>query len=581
MRRAVLGLTAIALVASAGAVSLWAMRRPRHGHDANDPRAIASAARDEGYARTLGAIPTAAWPFDPGRVDVVPSRVVGTPGEHPARTPDVERGATWAAGGTRGFGRHTALAVHPLADPEWILVHAESGLWLVEARTLVRRARLRTGLVSACGVANDGRAIAFAEGKQTENGRLGSVAVEAQELVVLAFPSLDPIGRYPLPKPAHEIRFGADGRTVSSAAGLFGGATIVALGGGGGAPWTTTVHSDAVAAVPIGADRAAYLTSSAVLVVEARGRSLFRYDLPRERVDLVFFKVGVAEFGGELHHDPASDRVLAIDRRHAVTIEHVGAAAPVRGAPIDLGADDGAALGIEPTAFLDDIAMERRFGIPRGPHAISVGDASTPEARARLPRRRVTLGRAADAFAIEDGALVRFSREGTLRSRDFGPASRDWRLSVAGDDVVAFASASSTTKVWRIAGGTSLDATPLLLGTFESLHDHGPAVFASGDRVFSIANDAQRAGIVRLPRGGALGAPEWIDARAMHFAGALVSGDDRFAFRNDDGALVEIGRTTFRVVARDVDVGTKIGWDAAKRCWSLEVRSATRHVCDP
>ena len=108
-------------------------------------------------------------------------------------------------------------AIDPLARRSaWLLVHAESGLWLVEATSLARRARLRTGAIAALDVTHDGKRLAYVECSLASRWALRpDLSEQPCELVVLEIPSLTELRRETIKAP-HSVRFSYDGKTVAT-----------------------------------------------------------------------------------------------------------------------------------------------------------------------------------------------------------------------------------------------------------------------------------------------------------------------------------------------------------------------------
>ncbi|MDI1478861.1 hypothetical protein [Polyangium sp. y55x31] len=534
------------------------------GKPAPAPAPSASASASAWVAEL--ALPPPLLPFPEGRVDLVPERRVGLRGiRRPQDEGLVERGTVWAAPSGRGFGRHVARSLHLLADPEWILVQADSGLWLLEAKSLARRARLRTGAVSAVAVSTDGRRIAYAEytPQPDEDGlREGE---EPAELVVLEFPSLLEVHRSRVMKPV-EVRFSPDARTVASAA--KNGATVVPLDGRG-APWTTkrapNEASDAIAVVPLDDTRVAYLTRFASLIIQDRGAERFEHQYPLKSTDLIFIKITHTWSGGDLHYDAVLDRVLSVQDSEAVVVDAARTESPRLGHPIDVTA--GPVDAMRPYALLRMEELARRF-----PAAENLSFPSD--------HVRAALGARGDAYFLWGGAVVRLERDLALRSPDFDDVE-EWESSQAEHDIVFTTHATNEMVVRRVSlDAPALDITPERLGAFAPHHGYRPFLFENGDRVFPIANAADRGGIVRLPRGGSLQPIVWFDAKAVSFSATTLRAEGRFAFVNPDYDLVEVAPEGVRVLGR-IGFGAAVSWNAKKKCWEVKKFMEKDVQCTP
>ena len=112
------------------------------------------------------------------------------------------RGTLLASGSPR-FIVHAAKSAVPLGK-QWILVEATTGVWLHEAATLVKRARLARPPIAGLAAAADGRSFAFAA------GRPGAPV----EIVVVSFPELEVKARAPGVPAPRRMRFTPDGERV-------------------------------------------------------------------------------------------------------------------------------------------------------------------------------------------------------------------------------------------------------------------------------------------------------------------------------------------------------------------------------
>ncbi|MDI1483907.1 hypothetical protein [Polyangium sp. y55x31] len=543
------------LVAMAGAMIVV---RTKHDTSTSAPSASASA--------SVVDVPPPPMPFPADRVDLVPERRLGLVGIRPARDErPAERGTVWATPSGRGFGRHVARSLHLLADPAWLLVQADSGLWLLEAQTLARRARLRTGALSAVAVSADGRRIAYAESTPRPAPDSPSEADKQAELVVLEFPSLVEVHRSRVVKPA-QIRFSHDARAVAAAAG--NGATVIPLDGGG-APWTAkrapSKDSEAIAVVPLDASRVAYLTSSAALVVQDRDAERFEHRYPRKSTDLIFFRLMYAWSGGLLYHDAARDRVLSVRDTEALVVDAASTESPRLGNPIDIAA--GPVDAMRPYVFMPLQDLAKRFDV-----APDVPVPSDPVFAA--------LGTRDDAYFIWSEHVVRLGRGLASRSPDFSSIDEDWEPSLTKHDVVFTSYSAHEMKVRRVSLETpSLDVTPERLGSFEDHTHHYPIVFDSGDRVFAVGDAEERGGIVRLPRGGTLQPVEWFGVKQMRFLDSPIRSEGHVAFVNIDEDVVEVDPKGARVVGR-IEFGDKISYNVEKKCWQADaIRREPRLLC--
>jgi hypothetical protein len=515
-------------------------------------------ARREGAdagARAAGA-PPLTLPFPLDRIDVVPTPAPANFGRQPPSTEDPprDRGTTWLSAHGPGFGRHEARSAHLLADPAWLLVHAESGLWFVEATALTRRARLRTGGISAIDVTRDGKRLAYAECTLAPRYPFRpSLSDEPCDLVVLDVPSLAELRREKIKAPT-AVRFSHDGKTVATSAGHFGGVTVVPLDRAR-TSWQARAGSTATAAIPLHDARVAYLTTDQIVMIEERDarQQAFVRHVGGPPTDLVLFKLaGEARFDGTMFHDPANDRLLFGMGPKVAVLEGASTASPHFEKEVEFAS---IAEVTAPLAYaFDRTQYVQRFGLK---------DESGRGTVLFVPR--------GDALEVIGGSVYRFGRDGRSWAADFGPAPERVEASLAPADVVVYAYGSNRFHLSRVGiGEPHLDVKPERVGEIASAHDHAPFAFADSSRAFVVDDAEGRGGIVRLPRGGLPAPVEWLGLRALHFAGSFAIGPDRFAFRTEDDVLVEVGPHEWHVVARNVTFGARFEWGASESCWLLE-----------
>jgi hypothetical protein len=518
-------------------------------------------------AWVANAVPPPSLPLTESLIDVVPDRRVGLQGILPAQEEGpIERGTVWAAPSGRGFGRHVARSLHLLADPAWILVRADSGIWFLEAKSLARRARLRTGAISAVDVSTDGRRIAYAEYTPRPAEDPLTEVEEPAELVVVEFPSLFEVHRSRVVKPT-QVRFSPDARAVASAA--KNGATVVPLDGRG-APWTTKREpnqaSDAIAVVPLDDARVAYLTRLASLIIQDRsGAERLVHQYTTKSTDFIFFELTHAWSDGLLYYDAKLDRVLSVQDTKAVVVDAASTESPRLGNPIDVAA--GPVDAMRPYAFTSLNELAKRFAL--GPDTPYSSDHSL-----------VAFGAHGDAYFPWYGNVVRLERGVALRSPDFDTPEDRWEPSLGEHDIVFTTYGAKEMVVRRVSLDTpALDITPERLGAFADHTQHSPFIFDNGDRVFPVGDAAARGGIVRLPRGGRLQAVEWLGVKQMGSA-KPIRGEGRVAFVNGDDDVVEVDPEGVRVLGR-IGLGDRVSWHVEKKCWEVASFRKTHFLCAP
>ncbi len=424
------------------------------------------------------------------------------------------RGSAWRSEHGAGFGRHVARALYRLGDGTWTLVHAESGLWLIETATLARRARLRTGAIAAVDVSRDGSSIAYAECEPPPRWALQPQIPNGDcELIVLRFPDLREVRRVTVASAA-QVRFAADGSVLAISRDRFGAPILVSIASEQ-PPWSVAASSSSVDAVPINANRVAYNADGNIMIVD-RDQGVVYVGVPRARTlgNPVMDMLGTGRDSGPLLYDAAGDRVLRpVNQVEVLVIERASSDTPAFHEPIARA--ELLATGL-------DVVPNR---VPAGPSVV--------------------------ATLYGGGIVLRVGDKQVAYSADFADAEDRWHASATRFDVL----------LWRTQGGrvhlrrveltsASLDVTAQGIGSFASDYDDHPVTFSSGDRAFVAATPTKRLRLIRLARGAALSPPEWTELPAPGWSDGPVGGPDRYTYEAPDHTVVEIGPDSARSIAR-------------------------------
>ena len=264
-------------------------------------------------------------------------------------------------------------------------------------------------------------------------------------------------------------------------------------------------------------------------------------------------------------HDPAKDRLLFVEGQKARSLDGVSTATPQVGESVEIAS---MAEATAPFVYgFDRRKYIERFGLKTEPQEMG-------------GRRNVLFVPRGDAFELSEGRVYRIGRDGMSRAADFGPADgQRGEASLGPTDVLLYKHASGRFQLSRVPlGAPRLDVVPERIGVIASEHDHAPFVFSDGGRAFLVSDAAKQAGLVRIPRGGAPAPVEWLHVGCLPFADAAMAGADRFAFRNDDNVLVEVGPHDWHVVDRQVTFGARVAWSEPESCWSIESDDKKRCV---
>jgi hypothetical protein len=449
-----------------------------------------------------------------------------------------------------GFGRHFPRATYLLQSGDWLLVHADSGLWLLETETLARRARLNTGAVAAVDVARGGARIAYAScGGQDDAWR------RPCDLVVLSFPELTELHRSEIEYPS-QLRFSPNAKLIAMSRGHFSGATVIEVGGQ--ALFSSRLLSSSVAAVPISEKRLAYLDDSGRLAIEEANRKealfLGRPDPP---VMTFPFKLGMARGSGELVFDEAGDRVLEVGQSGALTLEGVRGEKPHPGKPL---------TGEELT----------KSGLR---HGASNHSAEELDARFNVKQFRYEwhldgvlgfVGRRGEVVGNYRDHIIRVTREGISRSVDFNEGESSQHTSFTKADLLFWHAGIKRVSVRRAQLGTAaLDYEPELVGDFPSEYEPRLLLFPDGARAFIAIDERHHATLVRLPRGGKLAPAEPLPLNGLHSPRSQSAGDGRYAFLVEDGQVLEISAQKTQILVTDGHWPEQLSFDEKTRCFAL------------
>lgn len=501
-------------------------------------------------------------PFaDAKLIEVLADRSAPTLGKLPITPPQpMWRGTVWQSPRGAGFGRHHPHYIHPLPGGDFLLVYADSGLWVLETKTLVRRARLRTGQVSAIEVSSDGTRLAYAECAPANAWQ------QPCDLIVLRIPEFRELHRSEIRFP-YQLRFSAKGDVIASSAGHFAGVTVIPIDSNK-PRWNTKILSTAVAAVPIGETRVGYISGSGQLAIEEKDREGSLYLGAGDPPVMDFpFRLGIARHRGELRYDAARDRLIEPQKNGAQVIEAASSETPKRGQPLTREELDA----IDTRVVRNHVAesLEQRFGNKQFRYGLNVDGVSG------------FVTAQGDVLGLSRDYVVRISSDGIMRAADFAQSDSSWKVSVSRFDILYFYETSGKERLRRIELGTSaIDKTPEPIGEFDTQDDHPPLIFSNGDRVLLRFDKDEHESILRLPRGGTLSAPIPLPVTGFGKQSTdVVSADDRFGMLTMAGSLLEITREKVHVLTT-AKFGARLSFDEKSKCWQIAEDGRRRLVGD-
>lgn len=504
--------------------------------------------------------PPLPMPFaDAKLIELVSDRNAPTRGKLPITPPSpMWRGTVWNSPRGAGFGRHHPRYIHPLPGGDFLLVYADSGLWVLETKSLVRRARLRTGEIATIDVSSDGTRLAYADCAPADSWK------HPCDLIVLRIPEFTELHRSEIRFPS-QLRFSQKGDVIASSAGHFAGVTVIPLDASK-PRWSTKILSTAVAAVPISETRVAYISDGGRLAIEEKERKEALYLGAGDPPVMEFpFRLGIARDRGELRHDAARDRLIEAQQNGAQVIDAVSSEKPTRGQPLTREERDAADTRVVRNHLGE--ALDQRFGAKQFRYGLNV-DAV-----------RGFITAEGDVLGLSRDYVVRITRGSIMRAADFGESDSSWKTSVGRFDVLYYYETGGKERLQRIDLGTpALDKTPEPIGEFDTEDDHPPLVFSNGDRVLFRFDKEKRESIIRLPRGGKLGAPVLLPVpRISSVTTDVLSADDRFAFLTMEGSLIEITLDKAHILTTEAR-GARLSFDEKSRCWQIEEGGRRRLV---
>lgn len=482
-------------------------------------------------------------------LELVSERSAPTLGKLPITPPSpMWRGTVWQSPRGAGFGRHHPHVVHPLPGEDFMLVSADSGLWILETKSLVRRARLRTGELHALDISHDGKHIAYAECAPGDSWK------HPCDLVVVRVPDFTEEHRSEIRFPK-QLRFSRKADVIAVSGGHYFAVVVIPLDSSKPS-WNTTALSSAVAAVPLSETRVAYIGGSGQLVIEEKDRKeplyLGRGDPPVMEFP---FRLGIARHGGEIVYDAATDRVIEPQRNDAQVIEFASTEKPRKGQP--LTRDE---LDAFPSIVRNHQAesLDQRFGKKQFRYMLNIDGIHgfvDPQG---------------DVIGLARDYVVRVTRDGVMRAADFGASDTTWKTSISPFDILFYYETSGKEKLLRIELGTpALDKAPEPIAEFDTEDDHPPLIFSNGDRVIFRFEKGERESILRLPRGGTLSAPVPLPISGLSLNSTdVLRVEDRFAFLTMRGSLVEITRDKVQLLTT-AEFGASLKFDEKSKCWKI------------
>ncbi len=485
----------------------------------------------------------------------------------------------------RGFGFHTAREVFRLANPSWILVHADSGLWLVESETLAKRWRVKTKRVEAADVSIAADRLVYAEcdSRSADTrpiGQLGSC-----ELVIRRLSTFVEIVREPIPLP-RSVHLSVDGTRVAI---VDQRVTLRSTTEAGREKWSFAPEpsmGQPMDAIPIGETRVGYVTTTGNLGVWTAGEAASVWSVV---ADHGTYRLG---FGSDVRGAAAKTLVYSpVTDRLAFPVDSRSVDGAARGAPISRALNDAyATIAIPPfhragDAALTRVELDKTSELGNSLHwgVDKVGSLDTIAGGA--------------TFGVVDGIVIRIDRHGVARSVDFDTMG-DVHSSTSRFDVVLWASDGRTTanlgglSFWRMKlDFAELDAAvePLQTeGVGTSNPDHA-LVFDDGARAFVFEAPGTHGSLARMPRNAPLLDSVHPRSELTKMPTPFVHGDDAWGrvetdvvgYDESGGRIVVITPNAVNVIDQEVPLGGVLSWSPEPRCWSVVVDDPARplQVC--
>ncbi len=481
----------------------------------------------------------------------------------------------------RGFGFHTAREVFRLANPSWVLVHADSGLWLVESETLAKRWRVKTKRVEVADVSIPADRLVYAEcdSRSADTHAIGQLG--SCELVIRRLSTFVELVREPIALP-RSIHLSVDGTRVAI---VDQRVTIRSTTEAGHEKWSFAPEvsmGQPMDAIPIGDTRVGYVTTTGNLGVWSSGEAASVWSVV---ADHGTYRLG---FGPDVRGAAAKTLVYAADTdRLTFPVDGRSVDGAARSAPISRAVNDASAsVAIPPFHRFGDatssrVALDRASGMDTSLHwgVDKIGSLDTVAGGA-------TLG-------VVDGKVIRIDKHGVARSADFDTMG-DVHSSTSRFDVLLWASDGRTTEhsggvaFWRIKlDAADLDANAEQLAT-EGVGTQNPdhaLVFDNGDRALVFEAPLTHGSLARLPRNASL--LDSVDPRSelTKMPTPFVHGDDAWGrveanvvgYDPAGGRIVVITPSAVNVIDQEVPLGGVLSWSPENRCWTVVVDDDQTH----
>jgi hypothetical protein len=496
---------------------------------------------------------------DSAQLERVKERRAGTSGDFVLpEIPDASqpvRGALvpWHDG-SMSFRPHKPFAASFVGSGDWLLVLADSGLWLLESETFAVRARVAPLASGDVVAAPDGAR--FAYGRCEENTCFVDIRTFPDLALVLSV-AVDQPGR---------LRFSADGSLLAVASPARSSATVVSLADKSTRRLAGGNDVNDALIVSVEKDWIAFGTDNDLAVIQnwKTGAMVFNTRAAMEaRSQRGFDQNAVA-------YDPKKDELLVGGNDDAVW--RFGAIST--GAPVFLG-NTGFANDVEDLAILGN--GDALVGLDSGSIDVWHVDGSKSSGVGRSAGfvswgARLNVDSKENVVAVLGGTVLRWKLgEALVRQSPFFGSSHSWDKSYTREDVVLIGTAKDQSFAYVLQRASLKAADPLLvesdpIGTMK-FETHSPSVLVldDGTRLFAGAGPGRMLRVVRLPLGGTLSEPE--DAEVPYSFGAdLRKADGKRAGYQGGRMAAEIDAKGTRVLST-LQQDERLGWNQKKGGW--------------
>lgn len=468
--------------------------------------------------------------------------------------------------GKTQFVINQALTIAPIGGGTLFVVHASTGIWLHETKTLTRLARIVPPPILEMAASPDGTQIAFG---------VGDALASQVELRVIGYPDLTVRAASSGVDRPHRMRFSPGGDRVVVAS-YEDTITLIDARTGAAQSYDTGQDVNDAIVMPDRPDEVAYASDEDEIVVYdiKAGRKVFGSEALIDDYQARRGGIFIERDQTAIACDPSTLRLIGGgDDNKIWRFDGLRSGSPTLLNPIDLNGNIREILccsGGSYAVALDSLAVH--LVSPTGALGPSFGPLMSSVEHAEI---RIALGPNGSVLIAAEGQAMRWdpATRSALRSPDYAAAPIDARSALDADSVFVTCDGTKCAVARVVHAPTpaaEVEAAPVgdaPLSGISSLLD-----FQDGSRAL-VGVMPGKLRVVFLPRGGALEAP--MDHPGVGVGGSFAASSDKLAhgYLDRSGQVVEIRSTPRRVaLVGRTPPGFSDGlleWDDSGKRWKV------------